>query len=718
MDIHGEAFLDEAQELLTALESALLELERNPTDTELVDQVFRALHTIKGSGAMFGFDQIAEFTHDIETVYDLVRDGDIPVTKELITLTLNARDQIQAMVDAVHGDTPPDEAALEELTAAFLVYIPQGKQGGGESDADLLQGEAQNLGERRKTYRIRFIPGSQIFFRGINPVGLLRELGLMGELSVIAQTNKVPSLSEIDPEACYLYWDLLLTTHEDYDTIRDVFIFVEDDCEIDIRIIDEEGWLDDSGQYKRLGEILVERGDITQDELTKALNSKKRLGESLLEDGLVDEGKLDAALAEQEKVMSLRKERRHAEYTSSIRVRSEKLDSLVNLVGELVTVQARLSRISEQREDGELQGVSEVVERLTWDLRDQILNIRMIPIGTTFSTFNRLVRDLSQELGKNVDLITRGAETELDKTVIERLNDPLIHLIRNCIDHGIEPPAERRKADKAEKGIVTLTAVHAGANVILQVKDDGRGLDYQAIRAKAVKQGLISADAELGDKDIAELIMTAGFSTASSVTNVSGRGVGMDVVKQAIEDLRGSVEVSGKKGQGTVFTIRLPLTLAIIDGLLVRIGEEFFVLPLSAVEECVEIKRAEAEVFNGRNLANVRGELVPFINLRKQFRLGDEVPDIEQVVIVSVDNRRVGFLVDHVIGEHQTVIKNLGKFYRDIKGLSGATILGDGTVALILDIQQLYKVALDTEQIQTESQLQLRPGAVPASEAQ
>jgi len=572
--------------------------------------------------------------------------------------------------------------------------------------------------DRRKTYRIRFVPGSQIFFRGINPVGLLRELGLMGELSVIAQTDKIPKLSDIDPETCYFYWDLLLTSHESYDAIRDVFIFVEDDCEIDIRIIDEEGWLDDSGEYKRLGEILVERGDITEDDLTRALSSKKRLGESLLEDGLVDEGKLDAALAEQEKVMNLRRERRQAEYTSSIRVRSEKLDSLVNLVGELVTVQARLSRISEHREDAELQSVSEVVERLTWDLRDQILNIRMIPIGTTFSTFNRLVRDLSQELGKNVDLITRGAETELDKTVIERLNDPLVHLIRNCIDHGIESPEERRAADKSERGVVSLTAVHAGANVILQVKDDGRGLDYAAIRNKAIKQGMITADAELREKDLAELIMMPGFSTAASVTNVSGRGVGMDVVKQAIEDLRGSVEVAGKKGQGTVFTIRLPLTLAIIDGLLVRIGEDFFVLPLSAVEECVEIRREEAEAFNGRNLANVRGELVPFINLRQQFKLGDETPDIEQVVIVGVEDRRVGFLVDTVIGEHQTVIKNLGKFYREIKGLSGATILGDGTVALILDIQQLYKVALDSELLQTASQMQVKPSSVSAQELQ
>ena len=716
MDIHGEAFLDEARELLAALEAGLLDLEREPGNQELIDQVFRALHTIKGSGAMFGFDRIANFTHDIETVYDLVRDNDIPVTKELITLTLAARDQIQTLIDAAHGGTPPDEKALGELTAAFLEFLPESKRGAASFDS--LAVSAATFGDRRKTYRIRFVPGAEIFFRGINPVGLLRELGLMGEISVIAQTDRIPRLGEIDPERSYVYWDLLLTTHEDYDTIRDIFIFVEDDSEIDIRIIDEEGWLDDTNQHKRLGEILVERGDISPDDLTKALASKKRLGESLLEEGLVDEGKLDAALVEQEKVSTLRQERRRAEYTSSIRVRSEKLDSLVNLVGELVTVQARLSRISEHRDDPELQGVSEVVERLTWDLRDQILNIRMIPIGTTFSAFNRLVRDLSSELGKNVDLVTRGAETELDKTVIERLNDPLVHLIRNCIDHGIETPGERKNAGKSEKGIVSLTATHAGANVILQVKDDGRGLDYKAIHQRAVKNGLVSADAELSEKQVAELIMMPGFSTAETVTNVSGRGVGMDVVKKAIEDLRGSIEVAGKKGQGTMFTIRLPLTLAIIDGLLVRIGEEHFVMPLSAVEECVEIRRDNVEVFNGRNLANVRGELVPYINLRQQFRLSEDHPEIEQVVIVGVEGRRVGFLVDHVIGEHQTVIKNLGKFYRDIKGLAGATILGDGTVALILDIQQLYKVAHDAEKNQTSSQRQVRSSTVPAGDVQ
>ncbi len=715
MDIHGEAFLDEARELLSTLEAGLLELERDPDDADLIGKVFRALHTIKGSGAMFGFDRIAAFTHDIETVFDLVRDGEMQVSQELITLTLQARDHIQALIDAVHGHEPPEESALAALTEAFQELIPARKRGGGSSV--LAEVESEIFTDRRKTYRIRFTPGREIFFRGVNPLGLLRELALMGDLSIIAQTDHVPPLGEINPESCYIYWDLLLTTHEDYDTIRDVFIFVEDDSEIDVRIIDEEGWLDDTGQYKRLGEILVERGDITSEELQKALTSKKRLGESLLDSGLVDERKLDAALVEQEKVMNLRRERRQAEYTSSIRVRSEKLDSLVNLVGELVTVQARLSRISEHREDSELQGVSEVVERLTWDLRDQILNIRMIPIGTTFGAFNRLVRDLSQELGKNVDLVTRGAETELDKTVIERLNDPLVHLIRNCIDHGIESPEERRAAGKPEKGIVSLTAAHAGANVILQVKDDGRGLDYPAILAKAVKQGLISADAELSDKDVAELIMRPGFSTAASVTSVSGRGVGMDVVKQAIEDLRGSVEVAGKKGQGTVFTIRLPLTLAIIDGLLVKIADEHFVLPLSAVEECVEVTRQDVEAFSGRSLANVRGELVPYINLRRQFLLGDDTPAIEQVVIVSVDDRRVGFLVDHVIGEHQTVIKNLGKFYRDIKGLSGATILGDGTVALILDLQQLYKIAHDAEQLQTAGQLQRAAQRAAKSEA-
>ncbi len=378
-------------------------------------------------------------------------------------------------------------------------------------------------------------------------------------------------------------------------------------------------------------------------------------------------------------------------------MRSSKLDSLVNLVGELVTMQARLSQIADDREDADLLSIAEQVEQLTWEMRDEILNIRMIPIGTTFSKFNRLARDLSQELGKDVELVTRGAETELDKTVIERLNDPLVHIIRNCIDHGIEPPEVRRKADKPPKGTVTLSAVHSGANVVVEVHDDGRGLDKEHIRRRAVEMGLVPADGDITDKELAAYIMAPGFSTADSVTNVSGRGVGMDVVKQAIDELRGDIEVTSQRGKGTTFTIKLPLTLAIIDGLLVQISDEHFVLPLSSVEECIELTKRDIRHEHGRDLAKVRGELIPYIRLRNHFEITTEPPEIEQIVIAQVDGQQIGFVVDHVVGEHQTVIKSLGRLYRGVSGLSGATILGDGTVALILDLQHLFRSAENEE---------------------
>lgn len=701
-DIHAETFLEEAQELLVSLENALLEMERLPQDPELISQVFRALHTIKGSGAMFGFETVSEFAHDVETVFDLVRRRELTVTKDLIDLTLAAKDQLKVMVEATLGGPSPDPAVTRKLEASFRELCPGAADYDPERREDLA-GEETDKEPGRKTYRIRFRPSRDIFKRGVNPLGLLRELCQMGECRVVAQTEAVPTLDELDPETCYIYWDLILTTHHDSNAIRDVFIFVEDESELSIHLIDEEGWLDDIDGYKKLGEILVERGDLTDADLSRMLKEKKRLGEALVEAGLLNGGKIDSALEEQNQVQNLRRERRQAEYTTSIRVRSEKLDALVDLVGELVTVQARLSQTAGQREDPDLISIAEEVERLTWEMRDQILNIRMVPIGTTFSKFNRLVRDLSQELGKDVELITFGAETELDKTVIERLNDPLVHIIRNCIDHGIERPEQRRALGKPPRGSVYLSAVHSGANVILRVQDDGAGLNREVVRRKAVEMGLISPEAEVSDKDLANLILAPGFSTASKVTAVSGRGVGMDVVKKAVEELRGSLEVVSRPNEGITFVIKLPLTLAIIDGLLVQIDRNHFIFPLSTVEECIELQKEKSSRKKGRDLARVRGELVPYIRLREQFDIEGETPPIEQIVISDVEGQRVGFVVDNVVGEHQTVIKSLGRFYKTLKGLSGATILGDGTVALILDLPQLVKGAELSEKIAVES---------------
>jgi two-component system chemotaxis sensor kinase CheA len=424
------------------------------------------------------------------------------------------------------------------------------------------------------------------------------------------------------------------------DAIRDVFIFVEEDCELRIEA---------AGQGEERDRTVV--GNRTPDQEPSAPDT-----------------------------------------VSSVRVRSEKLDSLVDLIGELVTVHARLAQLASARHDVELDGVSEEVERLTWELRDQVLNIRMLPIGTTFSRFGRLVRDLGEELGKDVVLSTEGAETELDKTVIERLSDPLVHLIRNCIDHGIEPPAVRQAAGKPPKGRIHLAARHSGAYVSIEVSDDGSGIDPERVRQRAAEMSLIGAESELSEKEIHAFVFHSGLSTAASVSSVSGRGVGMDVVKRAIDGLRGGIDILSRPGAGTTFTLKLPLTLAIIDGLLVKIGGDFFIFPLSAVEECIELHREDAGRAHGRNLVNVRDEIVPYIRLREQFTVSGKPPAIEQVVLTEARGQRIGFVVDEVVGEHQTVIKALGRLYRDVRGLSGATVLGDGSVALILDLPQLIEI--------------------------
>ncbi|MBA4373156.1 MAG: chemotaxis protein CheA [Thermodesulfovibrio sp.] len=698
-----ETYKEEAYELLAELETSLLELEENPDNLELIGRVFRAMHTIKGSGAMFGFDDIAAFTHEVETIFDLVRNGKLNATKELIDLTLAARDQIRAMLDASDGNGAVDAAVSETIVAGLKRLAPTSDKTEAQaaiSSSQKPEVKDSNSGDKTSeiTYRIRFRPSADLFVNGTNPIPLLNELRELGSSRVIAHTDAIPVLEDMNPEICSTYWDIILTTDKGINAIKDVFIFVEDSVELKIEVIDQ-GWADgEAGDYKKLGQILTERGDVKSEDIDNILGRQKRLGELLVDAGVARPGQVASALVEQQHVKEIREKRQTVEAAASIRVPSERLDSMVNLVGELVTVQARLTQAAALRKDPELAAIAEEVERLSGDLRDKTMSIRMLQIGTTFSKFKRLVRDLSKELGKEIELTTSGAETELDKTVIEKLNDPLVHLIRNCIDHGIESPEEREKEGKPRIGNVHLSAVHSGASVLIDIADDGKGLNAAAIRAKAIEKGLISAEAALTEKELFNLILAPGFSTAKTVTSVSGRGVGMDVVKRAIDELRGSIEISSWAGQGSTITLKLPLTLAIIEGLLVRISGNFFVLPLSSVEECVELTREDSERAHGRNMANVRGQIIPYIRLRDQFMIIGEPPAIEQIVIARVDGNRVGFVVDGVIGEHQTVIKSLGRAYRDVEGISGATILGDGTVALILDTSHLVATATLEEQ--------------------
>jgi len=687
---HIVTYCEEANELLAELETSLLELEENPADEDLIGRVFRAMHTIKGSGAMFGFDEIATFTHEVETVFDQVRNGKLAVSKVLLNLTLRARDHIKILLDAsVSGekaDRTEGDAIICELRRLVPVFDTRMTQ------QDMHEKSVPASGDGAlKVWRIRFKPNPGIFLAGTNPLGLINELRELGQCHVVAHTAQIPSLDDICPEQCYIYWDIILTCACDIDVIKDVFIFVEDDSDLRIDLIDDGGKVDTDQDYKKVGDILVERGDLDPAELQKILGLQKRFGELAIAAGAVSTDSVLSALVEQQQVKAVRQERASQESATSIRVPAEKLDLLVNLVGELVTVQAHLSQTAAMQGNAHFASIAEEVERLTNDLRDTALNIRMLPIGTTFNKFKRLVRDLSQELGKEIEMETEGAETELDKTVIERLNDPLVHLIRNSIDHGIEMPDVRRSAGKPPQGTIHLGAVHSGDSVLITIRDDGAGLNKERIREKAIERGLISAGAGLSDKEIYNLIFAPGFSTAAKVTNVSGRGVGMDVVKKAIEALRGSIDIASTPGTGSAITLRIPLTLAIIESLLVRIDDSYFVLPLSCVEECVELTRDDIRNSHGRNLANVRGSIIPYIPLREHFDISSNRPEIEQIVITSINGSKVGFVVDSVIGEHQTVIKTLGPMYRDVKGLSGATILGDGSVALILDLGVLYK---------------------------
>ncbi|HQP29704.1 MAG TPA: Hpt domain-containing protein, partial [Deltaproteobacteria bacterium] len=459
MDQQKELYREEACELLAVLEDSLLELERNPADMETVGKVFRAMHTIKGSGAMFGFDDIAAFTHTIETVYDLVREGALTVTQQLISLTLEACDRIKSLLDTSQGGKDDQPGRTRELTEAFSRFLGAEKASVPAATAGEQKGKGKVSSVRTcRTYRIRFRPHRDLFANGTNPIPLIRELKAMGECSVVCLLDDLPTLNDLDPEACYAAWDMILTTDQDMNAIKDVFIFVEDLSDIAVELID--GGAEDDPEYKKVGEILVEKGDIGKRELEDTLEARPLIGEMLLDQGMVTKADLGAALMEQEHVRGQRKKRLDNQVEASIRVASPKLDALVNLAGELVTVHAHLSRLAALDGSNELVGVAEEVGRLSAELRDLSMGIRMLPIGTTFAKFKRLVRDLSAELGKEITLVTEGEETELDKTVIERLSDPLVHLIRNSIDHGIEPPEARKAAGKPAKGTIKLKAAH------------------------------------------------------------------------------------------------------------------------------------------------------------------------------------------------------------------------------------------------------------------
>lgn len=657
----ADTFRQEATDILESLEENLLELEGDPENRAMVDTVFRALHTIKGSGEMFGFSALAKFVHHLENAFDSVRNGATTVTQELIDISLGSRDHIAALLEAGQ-----DEGAAAELTASDThssllsrIEAYNGTGGGDAAEAESAEADAAPAVAGERVFNIFFRPEPSALRNGMRPDLVLHELAELGTCTAEVVADQVPPLAEIDPGQSYLAWRFHLTTKEDRDRIDQIFLFFDDG---DIEVAEETV------------EAVAEEAAAPEPAESAPVEEKSAVEEKPAAKKPAGGGEKSKSAAGQE----------------SVRVQAYRLDELMDQLGELVIAQAKLNQISERVGETALASAAEEIERLVTGMRDATLSIRMLPIGGVFGKFRRVVRDLATELGKTVTLITEGGETELDKNIIDRLSEPLVHIIRNSVDHGIEDEATRAAAGKTAEASLRMVAKQTGGEVHISVHDDGGGLKTDKIRKKAIERGLIEADSDMSDDAVNQLIFAPGFSTADQVSSVSGRGVGMDAVRNFIEDLRGAVEVKSEPGKGTSVTLRLPLTLAIIDGLLVRVTDSNFVLPLASVEECVELTAQEVSPDRQRSIINIRDELVPFINLGEVFNFPSE-EERNRIVIVNAEGRRVGLMVDDVIGQHQTVIKSLSAFHRGVEGLAGCTILGDGSVALIIDPAALVK---------------------------
>ncbi|HEY4201652.1 MAG TPA: chemotaxis protein CheA [Devosiaceae bacterium] len=653
-----DTFRQEARELLEQLEQGLLDLEQRPGDSDLINSTFRALHTIKGSGAMFGFTAVASFVHEFETAFDRVRKGETAATPELVAIALDAKDHIHKLIEQPDVQIAGGEEILNALRRIVATdSFPEAP----------LQEEVHTAAPApvavASQWRVRFRLPSDALVYGTNPLLLLEELATIGPCEIRALTDTIPTLDVIDPEVPYVGWDVLLTAEDPRSAIDDVFLFLRDGMDLSV-----EQLVSAAPPAVEAAPVMEAPAPVARAETPKPAPRPA-----------------PAPKAEAEAPAATGK----SNASSSLRVAAERLDELMDRVGELVIAQARLTQIATSSSDGNLKTIAEELERLSSGLRDTTMGIRMVPIGSLFGRFRRLIHDLSHDLGKEIEFITTGEETELDKTMIDRLADPLVHLIRNAVDHGLEDGEARVAAGKPALGTVRLSAVYAGAEVAISVSDDGAGLNAERIRAKAEEAGLLAPDAKISEQDLFQMIFAPGFSTAKEVTSLSGRGVGMDVVKRTIDGLRGSIDLSTVPGKGTKAILRLPLTLAIIDGMLVRIGNGRYTIPLSAVEECVELPESADLNSRGRNFLDIRGSLVPFLRLRELFNSPIPADPHQKVVIVSSGEGRVGLVVDQIIGNNQTVIKQLSKLHSGIKSFSGATILGDGTVALILDTAHL-----------------------------
>jgi len=719
MEAALRTFFEESGELLAAMEAHLRALCDEGHDVERLHALFRAAHTIKGSAGMFGLEAIVSFTHHVENLLSRLRDGALAPAPSLLELLLDCRDHIEDLVGraleeddggpllAEHGETllVRLQSALGEAPACGSQHSDAFEMPSTPSAPAPAPAEGTLERVQADTWHLSLRFAAGVLRDGMDPLSFLRYLGELGRIVHITTVlDALPSAGDFDPLACYFGFEVELDSERDKATIEAVFDFVRDDCQLRLlpphsRIADYVQLIHDLPEGpERLGEILVAAGALTVRELELGLSDQARLspqaqvplGELLVAEGMAHPPVVEAALERQAQAKS-RAIGDKAHESQFVRVHAEKLDELINLVGELVIAGAASHLVARSRRDRRAQEAAAAVNRLVEQVRDVTLKLRMVEIGETFNRFHRVVRELGRELGKDIALEITGADTELDKTMVEKLGDPLMHLVRNAIDHGLEPPAARRDAGKAERGQVSLNAYHDSGGIVIEIGDDGRGLDRERLLAHARERGLVAEHAQLSDAEVHALIFEPGFSTAEQITNVSGRGVGMDVVKKTISALRGSIDIDTTPGQGTTLRLRLPLTLAIIDGFLVRVQGVPFVLPLEAVRECIALSPAAAA--ERRQYVNLRGEVLPYVRLRDLFTLGGDPPRRENIVVIHHQGQRIGIVVDQLQGELQTVIKPLGRLFRGMRGLSGSSILGSGEVALILDVTAMSHIA-------------------------
>ena len=684
-----QVFFEESNEGLDVMESALLDLDPEALDSERIDEIFRAAHSIKGGSGTFGFQQIADFTHVVETLLDLIRSDQFNMQSCHVDLFLRSVDCLRTMINQLEAGEECETELSTQIKAEFDVILSgdgEAMETGGDDGGGDIPPNSDSSGGGAQGWQIYFRPSQDILRTGNEPVRMFRELSELGEIDVTADTSTVPSFAKLDPESCYLAWNITLFSDVDKAKVEEVFEWVVDESELTIEPISipSESGSSEAGVEQLSAEdsaapIIPNTAPTPADTASTVENANQTVA---------------AAKAEQK----AKRESSKPE-SASIRVGTDKVDSLINMVGELVITQSMLGELGKNCTIDKLPRLMEGLEQLnnhTRELQESVMRIRMLPISFAFSRFPRLVHDTSKQLGKNVELELLGEQTELDKTVMERIGDPLVHLVRNSLDHGIELPEARLAAGKTEMGKITLNAFHQGGNIVIQIIDDGSGLNKDRILEKAIENGLVKQGENLSDDQIHDLIFKAGFSTAAEITDISGRGVGMDVVRRNIQELNGSVEVESEAGKGSTFTIRLPLTLAILDGQLIRVGSDVFIFPLVSIVESIQsYDQMIHRVSSGCEVLRLRDEYVPIVRLWDIFSLKPDSEKLEDglLVVVEGDNMKIAVLVDDLLAQQQVVIKSLQENYRSVEGISGATILGDGTVSLILDMGGLIKLS-------------------------